>query len=147
MANDAELEPDSELQGFADEHGVSVALARSLVDEQRTLAGAERFYIFWTGGRGGGASGVGRQRTLLAFPTPDAALGFAQRNNLGRAGEQPRLRRLSMLQLIQAMLREPTIGALLIVDDSEDQPAPAGQLPHGARIERADLLRRLRESV
>jgi hypothetical protein len=147
VESDAELEPDAELKSFADEYGVSVAMARSLVDEQRTRAGAERFYIFWTSGSGGGAASAGRQRTLLAFPTPDAALGFAQRNHLGHAGEQPRLRRLSMLQLIQAMLREPAIGALLIVDDAEDQPAPIGQLPRGARIERADLLRRLHEST
>jgi hypothetical protein len=145
--NDAELEPNVELRGFADEHGVSLAVARSFLDEQQALAGAERFYIFWTGGSGGGAGSAGRQRTLLAFRTPDAALGFAQRNRLGQAGERPRLRRLSMLQLIQAMLREPSIGTLVIVDEGEDQLAPAGQLPLGARIERADLVRRLHESI
>jgi hypothetical protein len=31
------------------------------------------------------------------------ALAFAQRNSLGRNGEQPRLRRFTLLQLIEAI--------------------------------------------
>ena len=81
-------------------------------------------------------------RTLLAFPTPDAALAFAQCNGLGQTGEQPRLRRFTLLQLLQAMLREPAIVALILVAD-DDQPVIAGQLPRGERVERAALLRRL----
>src|SRR5262245_43836785 len=118
---------DPELTTFADEHGLSIAVARALLDELRSRAGAERFYVFWTSGIGGGGA-AGRRRLLLAFPTPDTALAFAQLNQLARAGEQPRLRRLSLLQLIHATLREPAIEALLIVEDSEDQPAVAGQL-------------------
>ena len=117
MAGDEQLEPESEMRGFADEYGLSLAAAWSLLEELRAQAGAERFYVFWTSGSGGGARGTGRQRILLAFPTPDRALAFAQRNQLARAGELPRLRRLSLLQLVQAMLREPAIGALLIVAD------------------------------
>jgi hypothetical protein len=132
---------DTELAAFAAGYGMTVELARALLDDLRARAGAERFYIFWTSGGGAGASAGARQRTLLAFPTPDAALAFAQRNGLGRPAEQPRLRRFGLLQLIEAMLREPAIGALILVAD--DEPAPAGQLPRGARVERAELLRRL----
>jgi hypothetical protein len=139
------LSKDTELGSFADEHGISVASARMLFDALRVQTGAKSFYVFWTAGAGAGASGGGRQRTLLAFTTPDSALAFAQRNQLGSAGEQPRLRRLSLLQLVQAMLREPAITALLVADEGADQPTPAGRLPAGTRIERADVLRRLQE--
>ncbi|MEP7188617.1 MAG: hypothetical protein ABI901_05400 [Roseiflexaceae bacterium] len=134
------MSADMELTAFAAEYAITLATARELLDELRAQAGAERFYIFWTtGGAGTGASG--RKRTLLAFPTPDTALAFAQRNGLGSPGEQPRLRRFALLQLLQAMLREPAILALLLAAD--DDPPPAGQLPRGTRIERAELLRRL----
>ena len=134
------MSADTELNAFAAEHKITPMAARALLTELRAQAGAERFYIFWTtGGAGAGASG--RKRTLLAFPTPDAALAFAQRNGLGSRDEQPRLRRFALLQLIQAMLRKPAILALLLAND-DDRP-PAGQLPHGTRIERAELLRRL----
>jgi len=39
------------------------------------------------------------------------------------------------------MLREPAITVLILA--AEDDPLPAGQLPRGIRIERAELLRRL----
>jgi hypothetical protein len=130
-----------DLAAFAEQHGQSIAAARALIDELRGRAGAGRFYVFWTAGGGAGAGGSPRQRTLLAFPTPDAALAFAQRNGLGRGGEPPRLRRFTLLQLIAAMLREPAIAALILVAD--DEPPPAGQLPHGERVERAALLLRL----
>jgi hypothetical protein len=135
------MSADIELAAFAAEYEMTLAAARALLDELRAQVGAERFYVFWTTGGGAGASAGGRKRTLLAFPTPDAALAFAQRNSLGGRGEQPRLRRFALLQLLQAMLREPAILALLLVAD--DDPPRAGQLPRGTRIERAELLRRL----
>jgi hypothetical protein len=146
MTSDVPFEQDSALRGFADEHGLSVAAARSLLDALRAQVGADRLYVFWNAGRGAGADGAGgagRQRMLLAFTTPDAALAFAQRNQLAHAGEPARLRRLTLLQLIQAVLRAPAISALLIADDGADEQTPVGQLPVGIRIARADLLRQL----
>ncbi len=134
------MSTNTELAAFAAEYEMTLEAARALLDELHAQAGVERFYVFWTAG-GAGAGAGARQRTLLAFPTPDGALAFAQRNGLGGPGEQPRLRRFALLQLLQAMLREPAILALLLVAD--DDPPPAGQLPHGTRIERAELLRRL----
>ena len=135
------MSADTELTAFAAEYAITLATARELLDELRVQAGAERFYIFWTTGGGAGAGSGGRKRTLLAFPTPDTALAFAQRNGLGAPGEQPRLRRVALLQLIGSMLREPAIAALILATD--DEPPPTGQLPRGERIERAELLRRL----
>jgi hypothetical protein len=135
------MSSDAQLAAFAEENETTLEAARALLDELRAQAGAERFYVFWTTGGGAGGRATERKRTLLAFPTPDAALAFAQRNGLGSDGERPRLRRFALIQLLQAMLREPAILALLLVAD--DEPPPAGQLPHGTRIERAELLRRL----
>ena len=135
------MSADTQLAAFAAEYATTPEATRALLDELRVKAGVERFYVFWTTGGGAGARPSGRKRTLLAFPTPDSALAFAQRNGLGSPSEQPRLRRFALLQLLQAMLREPAILALLLVTD--DEPPAAGQLPHGQRIERAALLRRL----
>jgi hypothetical protein len=133
---------ETALAAFAAQHGQSIAAARELLHELRARTGADRFYVFWTSaGSGTGGSTGARERTLLAFPTPDAALAFSQRNGLRRDGEQPRLRRFTLLQLIEAVLRQPAIGALILVAD--DEPPPAGQLPRGERLERAELLRRL----
>ena len=85
------MSADIGLIAFAMEYAVTLEAARALLDELRAQAGAERFYIYWTAGGGaGGASASERKRTLLAVPTPDAALAFAQRNGLGSSGEQPR---------------------------------------------------------
>ena len=135
------MSAEIQLAAFAAEYETTLEAARTLLDELRAQAGVERFYVFWTTGGGAGAGAGGRKRTLLAFPTPDTALAFAQRNGLGRPGEQPRLRRFALLQLIGAILREPAITTLILAAD--DDPPPAGQLPHGTCIERADLLRRL----
>jgi hypothetical protein len=135
------MSADTQLAAFAAEHETTPEAAGALLDELRAQAGTERFYVFWTTGGGAGAGAGARKRTLLAFPTPDTALAFAQRNGLGHPGEQPRLRRFTLLQLIGAMLREPAILALILAAD--DDPPPAGHMPRGTRIERAELLRRL----
>jgi hypothetical protein len=132
-----------DLAASAPEQGASPAL-RSLLSELGAQAGAGWFYVFWVAGHGGGA-GTGRSgkpRLLLAFRTPDSALAFAQRNRL-TGDDRPRLRRLALAQLVEAVLREPAITALLLAEEIDDGAAPAGHLPHGLRIERAELLRRL----
>ena len=135
------MSAETQLAAFAAEYETPLDAARALLDEVRAQVGAERFYVFWTTGGGAGARAGARKRTLLAFPTPDGALAFAQRNGLGSPGEQPRLRRFALLQLLQAILHEPAITALILAAD--DDPPPTGQLPRGTRIERAELLRRL----
>ena len=132
---------DTELAAFAAKYETTLEAARALLDELRARSGVERFYVFWTMRGGTGAGAGARKRTLLAFPTPDGALAFAQRNGLASPGEQPRLRRFALLQLIGAMLREPAITTLILA--AADDPPPAGQLPRGIHIERAELLRRL----
>ena len=132
---------DRRLADIADEYGATPEALRALLASLRVQAGADYFYIYWTAGEGTKPAGKRRQRTLLAFLTADAALAFAQHNQL-HAAERPRLRRLSLLQLVQASLREPAISAILFAAD-HDEPPPLGCLPPGVRVDRASLLRSL----
>ena len=100
---------------------------------------SEHFYVFQTGSGGGAVRGSGRQRTLMAFASPDVALLFAQRNRLMQADTLPRLQTLALPRLFLAMALAPNIASLLLIPDSSD-PQP-GQVPSGIVIERSTLLR------
>jgi hypothetical protein len=132
---------DQQIADLAGAYGATTEALLALLASLRDQAGADYFYIYWTTGAAGKPAGAPRQRTLLVFPTADAALAFAQRNQL-HVAERPRLRRLSLLQLVQATLREPSITAILFAADQGESHQP-GHLPPGARVERASLLRSL----
>lgn len=135
---------DDDLDTLAAEQGLDPVALRVALNDLRGRSGRDAFYIFWTAGGGSGRGVAGRERTLLAFPSPDAALTFAQRNRLTKPPDAPRLRRLSLAQLLRVMLREPAIGALHLVYDLEELPDyPAGQLPPGLILSREQLLRML----
>jgi hypothetical protein len=137
------LEPtDKSIRDLADEHGADAAAVRELLAALRKRAGADHFYVFWAAGSAAKSGAARRERTLLAFQTPDAALAFAQRNKLHDTG-QPRLRRLELIQLVGAALRAPTIIAILFVADEGDPKLPVGRLPPGLRVARDELLQSL----
>lgn len=130
----------------AREHGFDAvaseaALAAVVVRLAERGVVAGRLYCFRSaGGAGEGAANPAapaRPRLLLAFPSADAALGFAQRRGLGRS---PRLVTLSLAQALATLLQRPAIGAMLVaVDELADGPG----LPPGVRVERDELLRLL----
>jgi hypothetical protein len=134
---------DKPIQDLADEYGADAAAVRELLATLRERAGAERFYVFWTAAGPAQPPGARRERTLLAFQTPDTALAFAQRNRLHDAN-RPRLRRVELIQLVGAALRAPAIVAILFVGDEDHPTLPAGRLPPGVRVARDELLRSLR---
>jgi hypothetical protein len=136
---------DKPIRDLADEHGADAVAVRELLAALRERAGADHFYVFWAAGSAAKSAGAARERTLLAFQTPDAALAFVQRNRLHDA-DRPRLRRLELIQLVGAALRTPAITAILFVADEGDPGLPAGHLPPGVRVERDELLRSLRSS-
>lgn len=133
---------DDALHELATLGGCSVATAQAFVADVRAQASGEWFYVFWVQGGGGQGSPSRRARRVLAFATPDAALSFAQRNNLIDMATGPRLRRLSLTRLLLAMLREPAISRLVLVHDGA-MPAEAGYLPDGVIVEREEMLHRL----
>jgi hypothetical protein len=133
---------DDALHELATLGGCSVATARAFVADVRSQASGEWFYVFWVQSGGSPGSPSRRSRRVLAFATPDAAMAFAQRNNLVDMATGPRLRRLSVSRLLLAMLREPAIAKLVLVHDGA-LPVAAGSLPDGIIIEREEMLHRL----
>jgi hypothetical protein len=132
-----------QLTTFAAQHQIDPTVLRELIVDLQTQAGIAAFYIFWNSGSGGGRTTPSqRPRTLLAFPSPDTALAFAQHNHLVVPGQPARLRRLTLLQLFGALLREVQIEALLLVI-AEDVSFVAGQLPAGITLSREAILGRL----
>ena len=119
--------------------GVDTARLTTLLAELRAQVPHDPLYIYQTsGGIAAGGSGQRRNaRTLLAFQTPDSAMLFAQRNSLHDDDAPPRLRQLALTHLLLAMVRDPGIGALLIVRDS-DECGP-GRMPTGVQVQRGAM--------
>jgi hypothetical protein len=130
---------DRRIEDLAVTYGVGAPTLRALLATLHDRIGARDFYVFWIAGKASRTPSARNTRTLLAFPTPDAALAFAQRNHLN-AADLPRVRRLSLIQLVQAVLRESAITAIIFVAEHDDHTSPAGRLPPGLRIERAEIL-------
>lgn len=132
------------IEALAAEQHVAADAVRALIGDLRERGGAGAYYIFWNAGGAGGppTAPSGRPRRLLAFPSPDAALAFAQVNHMSAGGRPPRLRRLTLAMLLRAMLREPSIASLLLAS-AEDEPPAAGQLPPGYELAREEALGRL----
>jgi hypothetical protein len=120
--------------------GADAMQVGAFVDDLATRAGGRWFYVFrQSGGASGG--GTGRPRTILAFAEPDAALAFAQRS-LAPGERTPRLRRLGLAHLLLLLARDSRIAAVVLVPEADEMPA--GRLPNGVRVERSELLARLR---
>lgn len=70
----------------------------------------ERYYVFRVTGGGTGAATPGKApRTIAAFPSPDDALAFAQRNGFGSRAQ---LRAVFAADLLLRMLDDDAIGAI-----------------------------------
>jgi hypothetical protein len=113
---------------------------QSAASQLRGLLPVALFYVFKTGERvgpegAGGRASPGRPRTIIAFPSGDAALSFAQRNSIRPT---PRLQRLDLLQVLAALLRQPPGAAVIFVTESADAVGP-GRLPPGLRLDRVAL--------
>ena len=146
MSSEEDMEPDDEvLNLLIRSYGVSATATQELVATLHAQTGTDWFYVFWIGGSSARGTPPQRSRTLLAFPTPDSAFAFAQRNNLIAGPSKLRLRRLHLTQLFLAVLRETSIVEILLVHDT-DNLRSAGQLPDGITIERATLLQSLHTS-
>lgn len=131
------------IDALAAEYQLQVLALQALLDDLMQRSGASAFYIFWNTTAAGGSAPPPstKPRTLVAFASPDAALAFAQRNRMADAGRPPRLRRLTLVQLIRALLREPAIEALLLADPEQD--SVLGQLPPGIVLPQHELRHRL----
>jgi hypothetical protein len=77
-----------------------------------------------------------RRRWVVAFPSPDAALSFAQHQQFAVV---PRLSCVKVAHLLTVLLRNSTIQALIFAADQGENPS-GQQLPAGLRIERSAFL-------
>lgn len=75
-------------------------------------------------------------RTVVAFPSPDDALAFAQRN--GHAASAP-IRPVPTRELLALTLSDPAIGTLLFAEGTGIDEARGG-LPRGIKVSRESLL-------
>jgi hypothetical protein len=127
----------------AGQQGYDAAAVDAALAGLRQQLRRDTFYVYRGGaGKGEGGAGdapSGKPRTIVAFPSGDAALAFAQRNALGPA---PRLQRLGLPRLLLALLQQASLEAVLFVADEAAEP-PTGRLPAGIRLQRADLLKSL----
>lgn len=130
--------------GVAQQHGFSPEAARATLDRiEASLLHQKQsadtvFYVYRTGGgRTAEESGTQeRSRLLLAFPSADGAFAFAQHHGLAST---PRLRRMSVAQLLAILVQHPSISALIFVNEMADVPLQH-TLPSGIRLERTGLL-------
>lgn len=131
-------ERDDTIETFA-AYGITPERIQGLLNELRSRLGRDQFYVFQAAGSGGGVGNEGRrrQRTIMAFASPDAAMLFAQRNSLLQPNEPPRLRVMRLPRLLLAMALGPNVQAILFIPDDHD--ALPGQTPDGELVERSAL--------
>jgi hypothetical protein len=96
-----------------------------------------RYYVFRITG-GSTTPAPSQPRMIAAFPTPDDALTFAQRNGYGSNAQ---LRSVGAIELIVRLLTEGSIGSVLFVRGGSDTPAKG--FGPGLKLERAALLDQL----
>lgn len=127
------------IDSLAQHYQLDAELMRKQIDAMIKQAGRQEFFVFRTSGKGSsGASAEPRRRSLLAFPSPDSALSFAQRNHLHDPLQPVRTRRLGLLHLLEAVLRNPNLGLLVLANDSNED---IGRLPSGLHIQRDEFLK------
>lgn len=130
-----------QLQGLAERYKLDATLLQAQLQTIIQQTGRQEFFIFRSAGQAGSnATATSRRRTLLAFPSPDTAVSFAQRNRLFDPSQPVRTRRLHVLQLIEATLRDPDVIMLVLADDTN---VNAGHLPSGLQLRRDQLLTQL----
>lgn len=131
-------ERDDTIETFA-AYGITPERIQRLLADLRERLDREIFYVFQASGAGGagGNDTPRRQRTLMAFASPDAAMVFAQRNNLISEQAPARLRSMRLPRLLLAMALGPNVQAILFIPDDHD--ALPGQTPDGELVERSAL--------
>ncbi len=98
-----------------------------------------RYYVFRITGkqRPAGASST-EPRVIAAFPSPDDALAFAQRNGYGSNAQ---LRPVESVDLVIRMLSDDSIGAIFFAHDTHG--AGGRGFGPGIKLNRAELLAEL----
>ena len=129
----------SDLQDLASQFEIPVEQMHALVDRTCARIPQEQYYIFRVSAENGGAPGSARPRTIAAFPTPDDALAFAQRNGYAVSAQ---LRQASASDLITSLLRDPMVSTVLFLPATNGDERPRSS-PPAVTITRQSLIDQL----
>ncbi len=119
---------------------VNPELVAGLIDQTCARLPQQTYWVFRTQGQRSSETGSRDQsRTIAAFPSPDDALSFAQRNRYPRSAQT---RAISARELLNLVLRDPQIGTVLFLNSLSSDPAVRG-FPPGVTIRREELIKQL----
>lgn len=111
-----------------------------LIDRTCAALPQPSYYVFRVRSESrSGIAGPDRPRTIAAFPTPDDALAFAQRNGYAKSAQ---LRPIPASELIKLLLRDPGVGTVLFLRSMSGDHRARG-FPPGTRVTRQSLLDQL----
>jgi hypothetical protein len=130
----------SNLQDLASQFETSAGQIRALVERTCGRLPQEQYYIFRVNAENEGAPASARARAIAAFPTPDDALAFAQRNGYAASAQ---LRQVSAGDLIAALLGDPAVSTLLFLPATNGDERPRSA-PSAVTITRQSLIDQLR---
>lgn len=120
--------------------GTSAERLRTVVKQAIKRLAHQHYYVFRITAQGQAERPPSnRPRTIAAFPTPDDALAFAQRNGYGSNAQ---LRRVAAADLLARMLEDSGIEAIMF--QREMSNAPTRGFGPGIKLTRAALLDQLR---
>lgn len=131
--------PESSLRDLSRELGVPEERLTSLIVRACERLPLETYYVFRSGPAAGEApSDAGPARLIAAFPSPDDALAFAQRNGYATSAQ---IRAVAARELIRLLLSVPSIEAIRFLESVDDGSRRG--FPPGVKVARTDLLAEL----
>ncbi len=128
------------LDDLAHELNVPAAQIVELIERTCARLPQQRYYVFRVGpdSRGTGGS-ADRPRTIAAFPSPDDALAFAQRNGYTVSAQ---LRPIAAVDLVKLLLRDAKVGTVLFLQSLSGDEQVRG-FPPGVSVTRQGMLEQL----
>ncbi len=136
--------PSTIVDDLARQLNVSSERVVQLIDQTSASLPEQTYYVFRTTGEQAKTGARSDQaRTIAAFPTPDDALSFSQRNGYAVS---PQIRPVSSRDLLQLLLRDPSIKAVRFLRSVSSDKTTRG-FPPGLTIERKQFLDQLASNV
>ncbi len=131
--------PTTSLNELASTLSTTPERLRKVVKQALVRLPHRRYYVFrMSGGQRPSSATSGEPRVIAAFPSPDDAIGFAQRNGYGSNAQ---LRPVEAVDLVVRMLTDTSISAIFFAHDSQGEGG-RGFGP-GIKLNRAELLAEL----
>lgn len=131
--------PSSSLDDLARQLNVPPERVTRLIDQTCSSLPQQTYYVFRTVGEPPDGNTGNRARTIAAFPTPDDALSFAQRNGYAVS---PQIRAVSTRDLLVLLLRDNGVKTVLFLRSLGADPSVRG-FPAGTTVHRQQMVAQL----